>query len=143
MSRAALDIARRVYFDTNAIIYFIEGSGTAQTKIADVWFALMARGVRIFISEISVAECLHGAFRRESFALEQAYTRLFFEDAEFELWPVGLASLLAAARIGALHRLKLVDAIHFQAATDSGCEVFLTNDHRFRSWPRVPPSPAS
>jgi predicted nucleic acid-binding protein len=38
-----------------------------------------------------------------------------------------------AARIGARKGLKLVDAIHFSAALEPGCDVFVTNDSRIRS----------
>ncbi len=43
-----------------------------------------------------------------------------------------------ACRIRAVHNYKLADALHLAAAVESGCGLFLTNDHRLSSFPDIP-----
>jgi len=89
--------------------------------------------VPIFVSEIGVAECFYGAFKRKSAELEAKYNEMFYEIALFELLPIDGERALLAARIGAEKGLKLVDALHFCAAVEANCSIFITNDRRFFS----------
>ncbi|QGM45688.1 type II toxin-antitoxin system VapC family toxin [Methylocystis heyeri] len=123
----------RAYFDTNAIIYFVEGHPEFQTKVADLWYALIERNACLVTSEIGVAECLFGAFRQGSRELEQGYERLFFQEDAFDIQPVNLEALIEAGRLGASQGMRLIDAIHFHAAATTKCEIFVTNDRRIRS----------
>jgi predicted nucleic acid-binding protein len=58
---------------------------------------------------------------------------LFYQAALFMLVPVEGERLEDAARIGASQGLKLIDAIHLLAAIETECDIFITNDGRFRS----------
>lgn len=125
--------ATRAYFDTNSIIYFIEANEEFRPKIARLWYVLVAQDTSFITSEISVAEYLYGAFRRQSRELEKSYDRLFFEERTFALHPVDLETLIEAARLGASLGLRLIDAVHFRTAVATQCDIFVTNDRRFRS----------
>lgn len=125
--------ASRAYFDTNSIIYFIEANEEFRPKIAKLWYVLVAREASFITSEISVAECFYGAFRRQSRELEKSYDRLFFEERTFVLHPLDLETLIEAARLGAGLGLKLIDAVHFRTAVAAQCDIFVTNDRRIRS----------
>ena len=83
--------------------------------------------------EVGVAECLYGAFKAKSRELEAAYHESFYDIGLLELCAVNGDSLNAAAKIGAEKGLKLVDALHFVAAMEMECDIFVTNDERFRS----------
>lgn len=49
--------------------------------------------------------------------------------------PVDREVLIEAARLRALHRVTLPDAVHLATASIHGCAVFLTNDRRIRAVP--------
>jgi predicted nucleic acid-binding protein len=133
MNDAVLARAAKVYFDANVIIYFVEESATYQTKVANRLYDLIEREIPLATSELAIAECLFGAYKRRSPALEQAYDRLFFEERPFDIETIDFATLIAAAKLGAETGLKLIDAAHFCCAMAARCDVFLTNDRRFRS----------
>lgn len=133
MTDLALNGVSRAYFDTNAIIYFIEANIEFQSKVASLWYGLIDRNASLVTSEIGVAECFFGAFRQQKPLVEQAYERLFFHDEVFDIHPVNLTALIEAGRFGAGLGLKLLDAVHFHAAAMAKCDIFVTNDRRFRS----------
>lgn len=43
-----------------------------------------------------------------------------------------------ACQIRAIHNFKMADALHLAAAVESGCGLFLTNDHRLSSFSDLP-----
>jgi len=125
--------ASRAYFDANSVIYFIEANPVLQAKISKLWFGLIMRNASFVTSEVCIAECFYGAFKRQSQVLEKGYERLFFEDKTLDIHPLDLETLIESARLGAGLGLKLIDAVHFRAAVITQCEIFVTNDRRFRS----------
>jgi predicted nucleic acid-binding protein len=125
--------ASRLYLDSNALIYFVERADASQAKIGDAIAWAVRAGAPIVISEVGVAECLYGAYKLQSAALEARYVEIFDEITLFEIAPVDGERLRAAAKLGAQKGLKLVDALHFLAALENQCDVFITNDARFRS----------
>ncbi|MBI1867205.1 MAG: PIN domain-containing protein [Methylocystis sp.] len=125
--------ASKIYFDANAIIYFFERADALQKAIARVIEHAVHANIPLVASEIGVAECLHGAYKLDSPALEREYLETFYELRMFELVSVDDDSLKRAARLGAYKGLKLVDALHFLAAIETNSTVFLTNDARFRA----------
>jgi predicted nucleic acid-binding protein len=125
--------AGRLYLDSNALIYFVERADETQAKIAEIIARTISAGETIVISEVGVAECLYGAYKLDSQALEARYNEIFYEIALFDIAQVDGARLKAAARLGAQKGLKLVDALHFVAALEYECTQFLTDDVRIRS----------
>lgn len=124
---------KRIYLDSNALIHFIERQDPMQTKIGATLASTVEGGQSIVFSEIGVAECLYGAHKLGSAELEAQYLEIFANSAIFDIVPVDGERLKAAARLGARKGLKLVDAVHFAAAIERKCEVFLTDDERIRS----------
>lgn len=129
----ALAAAARIYLDANCIIYFVERSDERQAAITELIRSATQNGQTLACSEIGVAECLYGAFKLQDAALEATYHEIFYDIALLELCPVDGERSKAAARLGAEKALKLVDALHFAAAIEMQCDVFVTNDARFRS----------
>ena len=128
-----LHSASRIYLDTNVLIYFVERTDALQVKIAQLFDSSVMSSIQIFMSEVGVAECLYGAFKRKSAALEAKYNEIFYEIGLFDLLPLDGARAVFAAKIGAEKGLKLVDALHFCAALEANCSIFITNDARFKS----------
>jgi predicted nucleic acid-binding protein len=125
--------AEKLYLDANLIIYFFERDDVLREKVGAIFDHAVLSETKIAISEIGVAECLFGAFRFQSLELERKYRELFYEMPLIELVPVDGERLFAAAKLGAAKGLKLVDAVHFLAAIESQCDMFITNDQRFKS----------
>ena len=129
----AIRAAKRLYLDANCLIYLIEREDTLQKQIANLVAYAVQNGIELAISEIGVAECLYGAFKRNSALLESLYTEIYYDVPLFMLCPVDGERLKLAAKLGAEKRLKLVDAVHLLAATEHECDVFVTNDTGFKS----------
>jgi predicted nucleic acid-binding protein len=125
--------ASRAYFDANSVVYFIEANPQFQEKIFELWRGLIVQNANFVTSETCVAECLYGAFKRQSQVLEKSYERLFFEERAFDIHPVDLETVIDSARLGASLGLRLLDAVHFRTAAATQCDIFVTNDRRFRS----------
>ena len=124
---------RRLYVDSNAIIHFVERRDVKQGKIGAMIASTVEGGELIIVSEIGVAECLYGAYKLKSAELEARYLELFSSSTVFDIVPVDGDRLKSAARLGARKGLKLVDAVHFAAAVERNCNVFLTDDERIKS----------
>lgn len=129
----SIESSSKVYFDANILIYLIEGTGPVQQKIVEALAVFEQSGASLHISNIGVAECLYGAHKSNSEILLQQYQDIFYDVGLFELVPVDNDRIIAAAKLGAEKNLKLVDATHFLAAVEMECEIFLTNDRRFKS----------
>jgi predicted nucleic acid-binding protein len=54
----------------------------------------------------------------------------YFADAVSDIVPLSREVIDRATEIRAQYGFKTPDAIHLAAAVVSGCDVFLTNDHR-------------
>jgi predicted nucleic acid-binding protein len=128
-----LDGLERVYFDANALIYFVEGTEDFQDKVAELFRHLVKVGARLVTNEIAAAECLFGAYRSGRADLEIHYRNLLFETGAFEVAPVNFTLLDSAARTGAALGIKLIDATHVCAAISFECDALVTNDHRIRA----------
>ncbi|MDE1148304.1 MAG: PIN domain-containing protein [Azospirillaceae bacterium] len=122
---------RRVYVDTNIIIYQVEGQPDLRQKLANL-FIKELDGAQFLTSQITIAECLLGAHKRGDAALVETYREIFGGSGVFQLIPVGLEILERAALFGAQQRLKLIDAVHVASALTTGCDTFLTNDAGIR-----------
>jgi predicted nucleic acid-binding protein len=125
--------AKKLYLDANIFIYLFERQDELGEKAASLFDHTVLSDTPVFINEIGVAECLYGAFRLGSPALEKEYKEFFYEVSPVTLVPVDGSTLIAAAKLGAEKRLKLVDAVHFHTAIQAECDILVTNDHRFHS----------
>lgn len=128
-----LDGLERVYFDANALIYYIEGAEEFQDRVARLLRHLVKAGALLVTNEIAAAECLYGAYRSKRADLEAHYRNLLFETGAFEVAPVNFALLDNAAKTGAALGIKLIDATHVCAAISHECDALVTNDHRIRT----------
>ncbi len=72
MNRAIL-AAEKIYVDTNIIIYFVEGNQEYQDIAAELFEYTVGNGIPLITSEITVAECLMGAYKIRNETLVQAY----------------------------------------------------------------------
>jgi predicted nucleic acid-binding protein len=123
----------RLYLDSNIFIYLLEGQPELQDLVQSAFRDIEDNKVALYTSEISITECLNGAFRAGLEDLAQNYLDLFGSEGLVTVLPVDSGVCIEAARLGAAHRLKTVDAIHLASATIAGCQALLSNDGGLRS----------
>ena len=124
----------RFAIDTNVVIYLIEGHPAFRQLAVTVMEHIVSRGLRAVISEIGVAECLYGVGKPGRARHKQDYLTFFFDRGVVEIQPLTSKIIMSAATNGAILGLTLMDALHFEAARESGCNCFVTNDKGFQSF---------
>jgi predicted nucleic acid-binding protein len=129
----ALEGVSKLYIDANILIYLVEESKIFNESVIVALREAQTRRIRIFTNEISVTECLNGAYRSGFQSLARRYLDMFNDKGFLSLIPIHFTICLEGARIAAETRLKTIDALHLASATHAGCDAFLTNDARFRS----------
>jgi len=123
-------LGRKLYLDANFFIYVLEESEPWTRPARSVSQALDRGECAAVTSELSLAECLVKpmASRRTEFI--ETYLAMLRDHRSISLVPITRDLLIDAARLRALSRIKLPDAIHAATALQSGCASFLTNDDR-------------
>lgn len=135
------------YLDTVVVIYAVEGDPANQLRARNHLAALEGAGHRFAISELTRTECLVPVFAPAAADRLSDFFRLFHGP---HLRTVGLTAA-AHARAAAIRcghhypavppapprRYGLADALHLAAAIESGCDVFLTNDHQLSAFPDI------
>ena len=128
-----LEGASTLYLDANILIYFIEGAPDLRARVGSVLAQSDSRGIALATSNLTIAECLHGAWRRRDRALVNVYRGFFSTNDLVRLVGIDDEILAAAAEFAATCEIKLIDAIHVASAVSAGCEALLTNDRRLRA----------
>lgn len=126
-------LGRRVYLDTNIIIYAVEGYETHAARIKFILGGMTDGEITALTSDLTVAEVLVKPKRDANRKLEEAYRQFLLSTESFRNSAVSREILEAAAGIRATSALKLPDAIHFASAINQHCDSFLTNDDRFET----------
>ncbi|MBW3622023.1 MAG: PIN domain-containing protein [Armatimonadetes bacterium] len=62
----------------------------------------------------------------------------YFNTLVSEIVPLSAEVMDHAAEIRAFYGFRTPDAVHLAAATVSGCDTFLTNDHRLDRFTGIP-----
>ena len=133
MGRVSDELGRRVYLDTNIVIYAVEGFAAHAASVQALLAAMDAGEVVAVTSELTVAEVLVKPFKDQNQNVQQAYKTFLTPTSALELSAISRELLEAAAQVRANTRLKLPDAIHFATALREQCDSFLTNDDLFKS----------
>ena len=89
----------------------------------------MSDAESLVVSELTRLECRIKPIRNNDSALLEDYDR-FFSEAASEIVPLSREVIDLATMIRSRSGVKTPDSIHVEAAVVSGCDVFLTNDHR-------------
>jgi len=122
----------RVYIDTNVFIYFLEFDDDlhrlARARIA----SFREAGVEIVISRLTFLECIYGASKAGDTAVVDLYRSMLTRNPAIGLIEMTSDILERAALNGGSLGLRLADAIHYFTALHCGCDLFLTNDRRFK-----------
>jgi len=116
-----------VYLDTNCIIYFVENNPLWCPKMVARIAAFRSARDELAVGDLTRAECLVGPFKNGDAGLEARY-RTLFSDPDFRVLEMTATVCERAARLRAIYRFKLPDALHLATAIEHGCGLFMTND---------------
>jgi uncharacterized protein len=126
-----------VYLDTVICIYAVEGAPSFQTRARTRLETLRTVGDLAVISDLTWLEARVKPIRlRDTTAL--ADMEAFLTASDVVRVPLPLAVYERACEIRAGLNFKLADALHLAAAVESGCGLFLTNDHRLSGFADIP-----
>lgn len=119
----------RIYLDSCIAIYLVE----EHQQYAHVIEALLESRseVGLFVSDLTVMECLVGPLRSKNKYLEEKYNGWFGDVMTVTLTN---SVFVKAARLRAIHSsLKTPDALHLATALHYDCDEFWTNDTRLHN----------
>ena len=123
----------RIYLDSCIAIYLVEEHERFAPRIESLLENLPEAS--LFISDLTVMECLVGPLRNNNKPLEDKYNGWF---KDVTLLAVANAVFVEAARLRANHSsLKTPDALHLATALHFACDELWTNDTRLD---RIAPS---
>lgn len=128
---------KRVYFDTNPIIYFVEGHETFYEAVKPIFDGLDNEEFFACTSEFTITEVLIKPYRDGLDDLIKAYQGLLIDSDYFSLFGMSASTFLSAAKIGGSTLMRTPDAIHMAVAVENQCDFFLTNDKRIRDYQAV------
>jgi len=117
-------VTERFYLDTAPVIYTVE----QVPQFAPAVDARISGVVRV-ASDLTRLECRVKPLREGDIELLKDYDD-FFAGAIAEMVALSREVIDRATEIRAQYGFKTPDAIHLAAAVVSGCNIFLTNDHR-------------
>jgi uncharacterized protein len=124
------------YLDTVICIYAVEGVPTFQAKARARLVTLRAAGDQPAISDLTWLECRVKPIRLGD-AVGLVEMEAFLTASDVVRVPLPTAVYERACRIRAVYKYNLADALHLAAAVESGCRLFLTNDHRLSGFPDI------
>jgi predicted nucleic acid-binding protein len=127
----------RIYFDANVFIYAME-TDNERGLLARRWIAQLDRHEILGVtSELTLGEVLPHPIASDDHDLVRAYDRLLKDRATLRVCPVARDLVLAAAKLRALLKIELPDAIHVATAIETECGGFLTEDDRLKLPPGI------
>lgn len=124
---------RRVYFDTNSIIYFVEQNAQFYAVVLEIFKLIGSDDISALTSEFTLTEMLIKPMRENQTTLIQNIKDLLLDREFFTLTGTSASLFIKAAETGAARGLRPADAIQFTSALENHCHHFVTNDARFKS----------
>jgi predicted nucleic acid-binding protein len=119
-------------------IYALEGYSEFAPTLTALFVALDDGRIKAATSELTLAESLVKPMMDGNKDIEAVYLETLQPSESLDVIPISRQILIAAARLRAETKsLTLPDAIHLATARLSGCQSFLTNDHRLKSIPGI------
>lgn len=118
--------------DTAPIIYWLEGHPRLADRFAPVFEAAESGAAQVVISTVTLAEVLAGPLRVGNELLTAQYREALTRSAGWQVLPFDVELAVEAARIRAVYRLRLPDAIQVATAIRAGAAALVTHDRALR-----------
>ena len=130
---AQLDECRTIYLDTMVFIYLLE-EHPRYSDLAVAVMELIEQGASIgFTSTITVAELLTAPAQANDDQALRDYELYLTNFPNLSIIPLSIDLARRAARVRAATKLKMPDSIQIATAIDSGADVVIGNDKRWRN----------
>ncbi len=121
----------QITVDSAPIIYFLEDHPRLAARFARVFDAAAKGELSIFVSTITVAEVMAGPFKAGNDILAAQYHEALRGSRNWAIVPVTEEIAILAARIRAIRKLRLPDAIQVATAVATGSVALVTHDIDF------------
>jgi predicted nucleic acid-binding protein len=121
---------KKVYFDTNPIVYFTNKVGGFFDVCLPIFQSLDREEFIAYSSEIALSELLVKPMREGNLLEVRQLKNLFEEDGFFILLSHDREIFELTANIRALKNLKMIDAVHVATALVNGCDFLITGDNK-------------
>lgn len=116
----------RIYLDAAPAIYLVEDVAPYKTVLDSL---LSNPSARVVVSDLTRMECRVRPIRINDMELLADFDQ-FFDGGGAEVTPLTRVVIDLATDLRARYGFKTPDSIHLAAAIESGCSIFVTNDHR-------------
>ena len=122
---------QRVYFDTNALIYFFDRTSSHFAVMGELIQSCDRGEFFGLTGDAAVAEFMVHPYRSNN-AGEIARVKGFFARKNFLTVLSHTSEIFdVASQLRAHHTVKLIDALHYGTAAQSQCRFLITNDKDF------------
>jgi len=121
----------RVTVDAAPIIYFLEDHPRLAARFAPIFEAAAEGALSIFVSAITLAEVVAGPLKAGNDILAAQCYEALRGPENWEIVPVSEEIALLAARIRAVRKLRLPDAIQVATGVVTGSVALVTHDVDF------------
>ena len=122
-------VGKRVYVDTNILIYLFEGFPEYRHLIQEIADCIDNGEITLLTGEITIAEIMVMPFKKNDKNLIRLYTEALKNKDFISLIPTTQAVYLKTALLRATFpQMKTPDSIHIASAIEGNAEIFVTND---------------
>lgn len=126
-----ITIFRNIMLDTNAIIYFLDGTPSFIDLMLPLFDLIEQDRLKLTLSVITEAELLVKPYRENNSAAIEAVNFFLEEFPNLEIIEVNRKISRQAAQIRAESGLRLPDAIILSTAINNNCDLLIGNDKEF------------
>jgi predicted nucleic acid-binding protein len=118
--------------DIAPIIHWLEGHPRLANRFASVFSAVESGAATIVISTVTLAEVLAGPLRAANELLTGQYREALTRSSGWRVMAFDADLAVDAARMRAVYRLRLPDAMLVATAIRAGAAALVTHDRAFR-----------
>lgn len=120
---------KKVYFDTNPIIYFLEGSPAFANIVVSIFQAKQTLEFKAITGDLTLTELLVKPIKDNNLKLKQQVKSLFDHDF-IHLVEHQRSIFELCGELRAFHSLKIPDALHVATTIYYQADIFITADHK-------------
>lgn len=122
-------VGKRVYVDTNILIYLFEGFPEYRHLIQEIADCIDSGDITLFTGEITIAELLVMPFKKNDSKLIHFYTDALNNKDFITLIPTTQKVYLKTAFLRATFpKMKTPDSMQVASAIEGRADIFITND---------------